>query len=302
MITLLSARLTSILACPLDHTNLQAQDGGLTCERGHAFAVEQGIPVLTDAARREAVPGNMEPCRNPSQERSIDSFVTDWLVNTNGNLYWRARGKLQRYPIPQWPLLPNGGLLVVDIGCSWGRWSIAAARAGSSPVGMDVHIDALAAANRVSQQLGVRADFVCGSADQLPFQSTSIDVVFSYSVLQHLDREKVMRFFKEVARILKPGGICLVQLPNALGLYNILLQAKCGFRDARQGTFEMRYWSRAAIRATVDKAGLQDIRIGADGFFTQNPQLSDLDLLPLVGKLVVLASHVGRKAPPCQHL
>ncbi|HVH71389.1 MAG TPA: hypothetical protein VNB49_09800, partial [Candidatus Dormibacteraeota bacterium] len=42
-------------------------------------------------------------------------------------------------------------------------------------------------------------------------------------------------------------------------------------------------------------AGLKNIGIRADGFFAQNPQLSDLDLLSLRGKLIVLISNAGRK-------
>jgi ubiquinone/menaquinone biosynthesis C-methylase UbiE len=186
--------------------------------------------------------------------------------------------------------------VLVDVGCGWGRWSIAAARAGFKPIGIDVHLDALAAAGRVTQQLGVQADFVCAGAERLPFQSGSIDVLFSYSVLQHLDREKVAAFFKEASRVLKPNGACLIQLPNKTGLYNILLQAKRNFSDARPGTFEMRYWSKSNIQDVIDKAGLEKLKILTDGFFTQNPQLSDLDLLTTAGKLVVMASHAGRWA------
>ena len=292
---MLTAHLFKILACPFDHAAFCPDGECLICTNGHKFAVENGIPILTKSVRREAIPGNMEAVtREPNDDRAIDPFVRDWLVNTNGNLYWRARGNLKRYPIPQWPLPRDTGV-VVDVGCSWGRWSIAAARAGFSPVGMDVHIDAVSAAQRVSSQCGAQADFVCGSAAELPFQSASVDVVFSYSVLQHLEKNVVRAFFKEVARVLKPGGTCFVQLPNTLGIYNILLQAKRGFREGRSGTFEMRYWSRSEIRDATSAAGLGNLRIRADGFFTQNPQLSDLDLLSPLGKLVVLASHTGRK-------
>jgi SAM-dependent methyltransferase len=238
----------------------------------------------------------MEPSRrDPRRDGSTDAFVDDWLVNTNGNLYARARGKLKRYPIPRWPLPPATGQIVLDVGCSWGRWSVAAARAGFSPIGMDVHMDALAAAGRVTRQLGVNANLICGDVEVLPLRARSVDVVFSYSVLQHIDRVKVAHFFCEVARVLKPGGLCLVQLPNAWGLYSILRQAKRGFRDAAPDTFEMRYWTRAGIRDAIEIAGLRNLRIRADGFFSQNPQLSDLDLLSPAGKLIVLASHVGRK-------
>lgn len=260
-----------------------------------------------EAICREAVPHNMEPVRSdPRQDGIVDAFVNDWLVNTNGNLYVRARGRLKGYPIPSWPLPPSSGQIVLDIGCSWGRWSVATARAGFSPIRLDVHIDALAAAGRVSLRLRVDASFVCGDVESLPLRSRSVDVGFSYSVLQHLDRLKVGRFFNEAARVLNPGGVCLVQLPNAYGLYSIVRQARRGFRDGSAGTFEMRYWTRAGIRRAVEKTGLRDIRFRADGFFSQDPQLSDLDLLSTFGKVIVLASHTGRKAadllPPLARL
>jgi len=295
-IDLIREQLTAILACPLDRGSLRAQGETLICGQGHAFPVEGGIPIFTDAVRREAVPKNMGASpRRPGQHGSIDAFVNDWVVNTNGNLYRGARGRLKRYPIPKWPLASAAGKIVVDVGSSWGRWSVAAARAGYFPVGLDVHIDALAAAQRVSRQLGVETAHVCGDVEVLPFRSGSVDVVFSYSVLQHIDRAKVMRFFAEAARVLKPGGVCLVQLPNSCGLYSIMRQAKRGFRDAAPGTFEMRYWTCGGIREAIEKAGLRDLRLRADGFFSQDPQLSDLDLLSPAGKLFVLASHSGRR-------
>ena len=43
--------------------------------------------------------------------------------------------------------LPRGPLL--DIGCSWGRWSLAAARKGYSVVGIDPSLGAVMAARRI---------------------------------------------------------------------------------------------------------------------------------------------------------
>lgn len=258
------------------------------------------MPVFTDHPRREPIPLNMPPCpqfaRDGVDLEPIDAFVNDWIVNTNGNLYWRMRGRLPRYPIPRWPFGNGEGKVLLDIGCSWGRWCIAAARAGFQPIGLDVHVDALAAAVRVSPQLNAVSGFLCSNADILPIASRSVDCVFSYSVLQHIDKAKVHRTFSEIARILKPGGRCIIQLPNVYGLLSLLQQLKRGFRDARPETFEMRYWSRREIRNSLSHEGLQDIRIHVDGFFSQNPQLSDLDLLTFGGKLIVIASYAGRRA------
>jgi ubiquinone/menaquinone biosynthesis C-methylase UbiE/uncharacterized protein YbaR (Trm112 family) len=295
------------LACPHDHTALRHKDGALECEQHHTFAVEHGIPVFTERPRREPVPLNMPPmpkiAREPSSAAApaqtigtIDAFVNDWIVNTNGNLYWRARGRLTRYPIPSWPFGAGNGKTLLDVGCSWGRWSIAAARAGFQPIGLDVHVDALAAAGRVSHQLGADCHFACSGAEKLPIASRSIDCVFSYSVLQHIDKDTVHRAFREFARVLKPGGLCMIQLPNAIGALSVAQQFRRGFREARPGSFDMRYWSHAEIRSAFEDAGLSDVRIRADGFFSQNPQLADLDLLSFPAKLLVLVSYAGRKA------
>jgi len=299
----LNDALLRILACPNDHTKLRVENGALVCERAHQFPFEDGIPIFAENPRREPVPLNMAPCPHPSdgphaaaQSEQIDPFVNDWIVNTNGNLYWRARGRLPRYPIPDWPFGAGKGQVMVDIGCSWGRWSIAAARAGFVPVGTDVHVDALTAAARVSQQLGARADFICCDAERLPFQSDSVDLIFSYSVLQHLDKSKVRRIFQEISRILQPGGVCLIQLPNAFGMLSVVQQLKRGFHEARTGTFEMRYWTHAKIRRALEEAGFSRITIYTDGFFSQNPQLTDLDLLSPAGRLLVRASSAGRRA------
>ena len=285
-----------LLGCPEDHSALRLHQNVLVCRDGHTFQFEQGIPIFAKTPRHELIPGNMGPCEYQQDGNAVDPFVNDWIVNTNGNLYWSLRGKLPRYPIPQWPLQPGDGKTVVDVGCSWGRWSIAAAQAGYRPIGVDVHVDALAAAERVAKQLGVRADFVCGDADHLPFLPESVDTVFSYSVLQHLERSVVCRFFTEVQRILKPGGVCLVQLPNRFGFLSLLQQLRRGFREAKTESFEMRYWSRNQIVAAVRSAGLNMPDIRVDGFLSQNPQASDLDFLPGNAKMIVALSEKGRRA------
>ena len=110
---------------------------------------------------------------------SIDPLVAKYLVKTHGNLY---RGvHLTRYPIPAFPLRGPGRLL--DIGSNWGRWTVAAARAGFTATGIDPKAKAIDAARRVAEQLGVEAEYVVGDARALPFEDGSFDAVHSYSVL-----------------------------------------------------------------------------------------------------------------------
>jgi ubiquinone/menaquinone biosynthesis C-methylase UbiE len=282
------------MACPLDGTSLRSSGGSLACERNHEFAIEEEVPVFASDPRREFEPQNHPPCAIDINSK-IEPFVNNWIVNTNGNLYWKVRGKLPRYPIPRWPFENGEGKTLVDLGCGWGRWCLAAAGAGFQPVGVDVHLDALQAATRVSKQSGKNNRYLCADIEKLPFRSNTMDMVFSYSVLQHLDRAKVERILSEAARILKPGGVLHVQLPNVAGVYSTIQRMKRGFREARSGTFEMRYWSKRLIRETLQTAGFKDTKIEADGYFSQNPQLTDLDLLSTPGKLVVMTSYAGTR-------
>jgi SAM-dependent methyltransferase len=179
---------------------------------------------------------------------------------------------------------------MVDLGCSWGRWCMSASHAGYVPFGVDIHLDAVQAARRVSLSNGSQGTFLCSEIDALPFHDATADLVFSYSVLQHIERDKVRRVLAESWRILKPGGDLIIQLPNSFGPFNLVQELRRGFREARADSFEMRYWSPRQIRELLRDSRFGEIKLRADGFFSQNPQISDLHLLSILGKLVVLTS------------
>jgi len=221
---------------------------------------------------------------------AIDAHVRDSLIKTHGNLYRGAR--LTRYPVPPFPLPGGDGRTLLDIGCNWGRWTIAAARAGWRPTGIDLAKKSVGAARRVAEQLGVEAEYVVGDARELPFGDESFDAVFSYSVLQHLAKEDVPRAVAEVRRVLRPGGVVWVEMPNARGALNLVRQARRGF-SAGAGQ-DVRYWTLAELRRTFGTIG--PVAVSADGFLTINPQTADLDLLRPRSRAVVRVSETLRRA------
>ena len=48
----------------------------------------------------------------------------------------------------------------------------------------------------------------------LPIQDQSVDVLYSSHMLEHLDRIEVILFLKEAFRVLRPGGIIRVAVPD----------------------------------------------------------------------------------------
>jgi 2-polyprenyl-3-methyl-5-hydroxy-6-metoxy-1,4-benzoquinol methylase len=220
----------------------------------------------------------------------VDEHVRASLIKTHGNLYRGVR--LTRYPIPPFPLPDGDGRTLLDIGCNWGRWTIAAARAGWRPTGIDLAKKSVGAARRVAEQLEVEAEYVIADARELPFADGSFDAVFSYSVLQHLPKEEVSRVVAEIRRALRPGGIVWVEMPNRRGPLNLVRQARRGF-SAGAGQ-DVRYWTLDELRRTF--AAIGPVTLTADGFLTINPQPGDLDLLPPRSRAVVRVSEALRRA------
>ena len=48
----------------------------------------------------------------------------------------------------------------------------------------------------------------------IPFASDSVDTVYHSHVMEHLDRPVALQFLSEILRVLKPGGICRIVVPD----------------------------------------------------------------------------------------
>jgi SAM-dependent methyltransferase len=106
--------------------------------------------------------------------------------------------------------LPDGGV-AVDLGCGRGDDLLALAERYRAPttrfVGLDASRDAVTAARSVASDARVAFD-VADLDAALPFADASVDLVFSQNLVECLaDRE---RFVREVARVLRPGGVAVI--------------------------------------------------------------------------------------------
>jgi len=237
------------------------------------------------------------------QPDQIDEFVSAVIVGTNGSLYRHLVGKLKAYPIPNLKLPPGDRKLFLEIGCNWGRWCIAAARLGYRPVGIDPSLKGIRAARRVARQLGVEAHYLVGDGRFLPFPDGTFNQAFSYSTLQHLSKVNTQATLREIHRVLGDQAGSLVQMPNVFGIRCLYHQARRGFRQT-QG-FEVRYWTPGELMETFASI-LGPSRLFVDGYFTLNPQISDLHFLPARYRAIVHTSEALRRMselfPPLAYL
>lgn len=329
---MISDEFLKLLVCPVNGLPLRLEQDHLVSSDGIRYPVVNGIPVLLppdasqdtlaciQAGRDAAAQGIDDPycisalgCSDEERKgienliaegSRIDPVVNYLVAATCGNLYKHMIGRLADYPIPEFREKGGSGRVMLDLGCNWGRWCVAAARKGFRPIGVDPQLGALMAAKRVTNELGVDAQFVCADARHLPFREGSVDFGFSYSVLQHLSHDDVGRVLKGLARALKPGGESLIQMPTKIGLKGWLHRARNGFKPPTG--FNVRYWSLGELRRTFGQIIGDNISFSVDCFFGIGLQAADKRLMPPAFQAAIAVSEalraLSRVLPPVTSL
>ena len=225
-------------------------------------------------------------------DSAIDPVVAYMIGATNGMAYQHLVGKLKEYPFPEIRLPASNGELLIDIGCNWGRWCIAAALKGYSAIGIDPSLGAILAARRVSEKLELNVKYVVADARYMPFRNSAVDVVYSYSVIQHFSSENARKAIFEIGRVLKSGGKSLVQMPTKFGIRCMYHQIRRKFREPVN--FEVRYWTLPNLKRIFQNS-VGETKFSVDCFFGIGLQASDLRLMPTAIRMAIRMSEALRK-------
>lgn len=311
-----------ILACPVDGLDLEEGEGYLKCEKGHAYPLVQGVPVLLRGDVEETIglgtrslslacdwargvredPFFIESLGISDQEKEqvrsffasgetkIDPVISYLVGATNGILYKNVIGQLDRIPLPDLRLPLGEGRRILDVGCSWGRWSMAAAAKDYRPVGVDPSLGAVLAAKRLAARLGLPFEGVVGDVRHLPLKRSVVDTTFSYSVLQHFSKPDARQAFEEIARVTRPGGTVKIQMASAVGVRSFQHIVRRRFRKPMK--FDVRYWTPwDLVGAFRDAFGNAELEV--DCYFGLGLQPSDIELYsPSMRSLVKLSEHL----------
>lgn len=133
-----------------------------------------------------------------------DTYQTDHgpQLAASGGLAWGV------WQIPEQRLQVLGetdGLDILELGCGAAQWSVALAKTGARPVGLDVSENQLAHARRLMAEAGVDFPLVHASAEAVPLAGGSFDIVFSdYGAMTFADPYATV---PEAARLLRAGGL-----------------------------------------------------------------------------------------------
>jgi SAM-dependent methyltransferase len=117
-------------------------------------------------------------------------------------------------------LLDEAGLAigdrVLDFGCGAGRLSNALAEQVKEVVGIDIAQSMIDEANRINRFPG-RVKFVAYDGTRLPFADESFDGVLSLISIQHSPPAVQLACLVELQRVVRPGGVLVLQIPTRPG-------------------------------------------------------------------------------------
>ena len=104
------------------------------------------------------------------------------------------------------------GSVALDVGCGVGVELVFLAKHGfTKAIGIDVAPRALELAADRARAAGVELELHEGSAVSLPLEKDSVDFVNDRGLLQHLTESERGRYAREVARVLRPGGVIVIR-------------------------------------------------------------------------------------------
>lgn len=105
----------------------------------------------------------------------------------------------------------------LDFGCGLGRVTRALAEQFRHVVGVDISRSMISQAAALNPP--ANCHFLVNDSETLPFPSRQFDLIYTVLVLQHVPtQDAIRRYIAEFVRVLKAGGLLVMQLPSHVPL------------------------------------------------------------------------------------
>ena len=161
----------------------------------------------------------------------------------DAHFWFRARDRLFRWAIIQHH--PEArSLLEIGSGTGHVLTYLSAHLASVDLVGSELSPEGLL---RARQRVNSRVSLVRADARRLPF-GEGFDVVGAFDVIEHIEEED--RVLEEVRRVLRPGGVLLVSVPQHQWLWS----------EADRSAHHVRRYSRLTLHSLLERSGFEVVR------------------------------------------
>jgi 2-polyprenyl-3-methyl-5-hydroxy-6-metoxy-1,4-benzoquinol methylase len=148
-------------------------------------------------------------------------------------------------------ILGRQEIRLLDVGCSSGSLLEIAADLGFSVCGVEPAPKAAMSA----RSLGF--DVRCGFLDQARFPDSSFDLVTLFEVIEHVPEP--LPLMREIQRILRPHGLCLLGTGNARSWTSRFLGAEWEYFDMNRHGGHVSFYNPASLRLLAQGSGFEVI-------------------------------------------
>lgn len=149
---------------------------------------------------------------------------------------------------------PKG--LVLDVGCGTGNYTLELTRREATVVGIDSSFDMILSAKRKAKEQGLKAHFVAGKGEALPFKSGVFDGAFSITTLCFASNAAMM--VDEIKRVVRLEGEVVLGELNKLSYWALLRRIKALFKESSyRGA---RFFSLKGLKRFLEEKGFGDLK------------------------------------------
>lgn len=150
---------------------------------------------------------------------------------------------------------PSGSQLL-EVGCANGVFTRELARRGFEMIGLDLSPACIETATQLAKESGLdNTRFIVGDAENLSqLEDNTFDGVISFSALRYVARaDKAIR---EIYRVLKPGGLAVVDFPNKLSPWFTIIKPLV----TRETHIHDHHYTTSQVRRMFEDAGFEHIQ------------------------------------------